>query len=279
MPPLELPSRPFLRYNTGNAIHGGSPVTPPPLARADAARLAIFLDFDGCLVDLAPRPQDVIVPRTLTPILHRLRRRTGGALALVSGRPVAALRAILTGPPLAVCGSHGAERSRTGLRIERIEVDHEALADAATRAEAELMGQAGLLLERKPVGLGLHYRGAPGRAAEVHALARRLLPCLPGFHAHAGKMVVELRPDGIGKGHAVRAVMQTPRFCGRTPVVFGDDTTDEPAFMVANRMGGLSVKVGPGVTVARHRLPNPSALRRLLAIWARGRSDGQEERR
>jgi trehalose 6-phosphate phosphatase len=43
-------------------------------------------------VDLAPRPQDVVVPRTLTPILHRLWRRTGGALALVSGRPVAELR-------------------------------------------------------------------------------------------------------------------------------------------------------------------------------------------
>jgi trehalose 6-phosphate phosphatase len=67
-------------------------VTPPPLAQADAARLAIFLDFDGCLVDLAPRPQDVVVPRTLPPILHRLRRRTRGALALVSGRPVAELR-------------------------------------------------------------------------------------------------------------------------------------------------------------------------------------------
>jgi trehalose 6-phosphate phosphatase len=92
-------------------------VTPPPLAQADAARLAIFLDFDGCLVDLAPRPQDVVVPRTLTPILHRLWRRTGGALALVSGRPVAELRGFCRAAPWPLCGSHGAERSVTGRRI------------------------------------------------------------------------------------------------------------------------------------------------------------------
>ena len=58
------------------------------------------------------------------------------------------------------------------------------------------------------MGLGLHYRGAPRRAAEVSDLAERLLPGLPGFHAHHGKMVVELRPDGIGKGNALDDLMK-----------------------------------------------------------------------
>jgi trehalose 6-phosphate phosphatase len=130
------------------------------------------------------------------------------------------------------------------------------------------MAQPGLLLERKPVGLGLHYRGAPDRAGAVTALAEALLPGLPGFHAHHGKMVIELRPDGIGKGHALRDLMRSAPFQGRHPVMFGDDATDEPAFAVANTMGGLSVKIGPGPTVARHRLANPHHLRRLLARWA-----------
>jgi trehalose 6-phosphate phosphatase len=69
-------------------------------------------------------------------------------------------------------------------------------------------------------------------------------------------MVVELRPDGIGKGNAVQDLMRVPPFQRRIPVMFGDDATDEPAFALANRMGGLSVKVGPGATLARHRLPN-----------------------
>jgi trehalose 6-phosphate phosphatase len=187
-------------------------VTPPLLAQADAARLAIFLDFDGCLVDLAPRPQDVVVPRTLPPVLHRLRRRTRGALALVSGRPVAELRGFIRGPALPLCGSHGAERAVHGARTHRLAIDVGALAEAARQAEAELMAQPGLLLERKPVGLGLHYRGAPSRRAEVSDLADRLLSGLPGYHAHHGKMVVELRPDGIGKGNAVQELMRGPRF-------------------------------------------------------------------
>lgn len=243
-------------------------MTTPLLARADAGRLAIFLDFDGCLVDLAPRPQDVVVPPALLPVLHRLWRRSHGAVAVVSGRPVAELRRFLPGLDMALCGSHGAERSVNGRKTERICVDRDALAAAARRAEAGLMSEAGLLLERKPVGLGLHYRGAPARAAEVSELADRLLPDLPGFHAHHGKMVVELRPDGIGKGNAVADLMRQAPFRHRVPMMFGDDATDEPAFEVANRLGGHSVKIGPGPSAARHRLGNPRELRRLLARLA-----------
>jgi trehalose 6-phosphate phosphatase len=80
------------------------------------------------------------------------------------------------------------------------------------------MAQAGLLLERKPVGLGLHYRGAPDRAGGgPRAWPRRLFPACPAFTPITGKMVVELRPDGIGKGHAVRDGDAHPRFSGRTP--------------------------------------------------------------
>lgn len=244
-------------------------MTPLPLARADAARLAIFLDFDGCLVDIAPRPGDVVVPHVLPPMLHRLWRRTGGALALVSGRPLSELRAFLPGLAVPLCGSHGAERAIRGQRTHRIAVDQAALDMAAAEARGALMTGPGLLLERKPVGLGLHYRGAPGRAGEVQDLARQLLSRLPGFHAHQGKMVVELRPDGIGKGHALRDLMRLAPFRHRIPVMIGDDATDEPAFAAANRAGGLSVKVGPGPTCARHRLSDPRRVHRLLSLWAR----------
>lgn len=242
-------------------------MTEVPLARAAATRLAIFLDFDGCLVDLAPRPQDVVVPRTLGPILHALHRKTKGALAIISGRPVAEIRAFLPGLHLPLCGSHGAERAVVGRRTDRMIVDQPAIDAAALRAKP-LMTQPGLMLERKPVGLGLHYRGAPGRFADVQALAVELLSQLPDFHAHAGKMVIELRPDGIGKGHALQTMMTDPRFRGRAPVMFGDDATDEPAFAVAHRFGGMSVKIGAGETGARSRLACPAATRRLLASWA-----------
>lgn len=243
-------------------------MTRPALGRADATRLAIFLDFDGCLVDIASRPQDVVVPKALPPTLHRLWRRSGGALALVSGRPVAELRRFFPGLPVPLCGSHGAERAMGIGKVRSIPVDQVALAAAADLAEASLMTQDGLLLERKPVGLGLHYRGAPDRAAVVQGLAAQLVSGLPGFHAHQGKLVVEVRPDGIGKGHAVRELMRVPPFRGRRAVMFGDDATDEPAFAAVNRLKGLSVKVGSGSTCARHRIADPSGVRRLLACWS-----------
>jgi trehalose-6-phosphatase len=81
-----------------------------------------------------------------------------------------------------------------------------ALADAATRAEAELMGQPGLLLERKPVGLGLHYRGAPSDARRRSAThwPDRLLSGLPGYHAHRARWWWSCGPMGSARGNAVR---------------------------------------------------------------------------
>lgn len=238
------------------------------LAKAPVRAMAIFLDFDGCLVDLAARPQDVVVPRSVPPVLTKLVRRTGGAVALVSGRSVSELRRFLPGVRAMFCGSHGAERGGMAGPVTRHAVDKAALERAYSQAAEAMAGAPGLLAERKPVGIGLHYRGAPDRRDEIFALAERLLRDLPGFHAHHGKMVVELRPDGIGKGHALIDLMAQPRFRGRMPVMFGDDNTDEPAFEAANRQGGLSVKVGAGPTAARFRVGSPAEVRRLLANWA-----------
>jgi trehalose 6-phosphate phosphatase len=177
-------------------------VTPPPLAQADAARLAIFLDFDGCLVDLAPRPQDVVVPRTCRRSCTGSGGGRGGRWRWCRAVPSRSF-AVSAGPgPAALRQSRGRAVGARGADA-RLAIDVGALAEAARRAEAELMAQPGLLLERKPVGLGLHYRGAPSRRRRS-ATCRPASSGLPGYHAHHGKMVVELRPDGIGKGNAVR---------------------------------------------------------------------------
>jgi len=82
-----------------------------------------------------------------------------------------------------------------------------------------------------------------------------------------GKMVAELKPSGHDKGRAIEAFMREKPFAGRVPVFLGDDLTDEHGFRVVDRMGGHAIKVGPGATAARWRLPNPSAARRWLDEW------------
>jgi len=236
-------------------------MTMPPLPGS----AAYFLDFDGCLVELAARPDAVVVPRGLTPLLARLGAR--GALALVSGRSVAELRRALPGLSVAMAGSHGAEHARGRGRIARLAVDRAVLARAVAAVRDAAAPIPGLLVEVKPVAVALHFRAAPaqaGRAAEIMAAVAQ---GAPGFHLHHGKMLIEMRPDGIGKGDAVGRFLRAEPFRGRTPVVMGDDLTDEPAFAVANRHGGVSIKVGPGPSCARHRLADPAAVRRYLT-WA-----------
>src|SRR5436309_15977863 len=70
---------------------------------------AILLDVDGTIVDLAPTPREVFVPRSLRDTLQRLWERTGGAVAFVSGRPVGEIDLIFSPLQLAAIGGHGAE--------------------------------------------------------------------------------------------------------------------------------------------------------------------------
>lgn len=231
-------------------------------------RPAVFLDFDGCLVDLAPTPDGVQVPRGLGALLHRVHRVNGGAVALVSGRPVAQLRAFLPGLHCVMVGSHGAERWNGQGAIARVPIDMDVLARMKARG-AEIIGTTpGLIFEDKPVAVGLHYRGAPQHFDCLRVEAEALIADSPGFHLHHGKMVMELRPDGIGKGNAVEELLHKGTFRGRVPVMMGDDATDEPAFAVANRHGGVSVKVGPGITCATRRVGSPVQVRRILSTLA-----------
>src|SRR6202521_3943497 len=70
---------------------------------------AILLDIDGTLLDLAPTPREVWVPPGLSKTLNRLLQRTGGALALVSGRSLNDIDLIFAPDRYPVVGGHGAE--------------------------------------------------------------------------------------------------------------------------------------------------------------------------
>jgi len=237
-----------------------SELPPPPSALLEGA--ALFLDFDGTLVELADTPDAIRVPAALAPLLDRLRRRLDGRLAIVSGRAVADLERHLPCPGVAVAGSHGLElRLANGISLP---LSIPAGLDEA-RAEIEhfARGRPGLIVEGKPLGIAVHFRLAPQQEKQVLAfmaeLAQRhdlLLQC--------GKMVVELRPRGANKGDALKALMTEPRFMGARPLFVGDDLTDEHAFAAAAELGGAGILVGPPrKTAARYRLASVSA----VAAW------------
>lgn len=235
-------------------------MNPPPLP-ADAA---LFLDFDGCLVDIAPTPDAVIVSDALADRLTRLHERLEGALALISGRNVEDLRGRFPGFPGVIAGSHGAEMS---LKPGRIDAAHGIEFDLlALHAEARELAapHPAILVEEKPHGVALHYRADPSLQPVVEAAMEQLAAAYPGLDLQPAKMAVELRPSGVRKDDALARLMTMPPFAGRMPVYAGDDLTDEPAMAAAQDSGGFAIKIGDGDSVARHRLPDPAALSRWL---------------
>ena len=236
----------------------------PPTATEQP--IALFLDFDGTLVDIAPRPDDVVVSDTLKALLEALHGALGGALAVVSGRRLQDLLAHLAPVVLPAAGSHGLEYQ---VQAGRSHVASDArLPDSFWQAiESFVADRPGLLLEHKGHGAALHYRQAPELRDESHArLAELRDRDASDFELQAGKMVWELRPAGINKGTAIERLMQEAPFAGRRPVFVGDDVTDEDAFRVVNAKGGWTIHVGDGLatTEAKLGLPDVAAVDQWL---------------
>jgi trehalose 6-phosphate phosphatase len=105
-----------------------------------------------------------------------------------------------------------------------------------------------LLLE-KGASLALHYRRDPSLGGLAERETRQAVVALgDDFELLAGKFVFEVKPSGKDKGTAIDEFMAEAPFAGRRPVFVGDDLTDELGFERVNRLGGDSVKVGPGPT-------------------------------
>ena len=126
----------------------------------------------------------------------------------------------------------------------------------------------------KGLSIAMHYRLAPGLEKAVQALVREAAAKLGArYEVLPGKMVFELRPSGRDKGIAIAEFMREKPFSRRVPVFLGDDVSDEHGFTVVNRLGGHSVKVGPGPTAARWSVPDPAAARAWLAQWSAAAPD------
>jgi trehalose 6-phosphate phosphatase len=221
----------------------------------EADRWALFLDVDGTLLEIAETPESVRVPPNLKHVLSEASSRLGGALALVSGRPIADLDRLFAPLRLCASGVHGCERRNPDGTIDRPEVAPEALAPVRQELQAFAARHPGLLVEDKGFGVALHFRLAPELADQARALMDALCRKLgPQFALQSGKCVMEIRPTGFSKGTSIRAFMHVPPFAGRTPVFIGDDLTDEDGFAVVNELGGVSIKVGDAPTVAQQRL-------------------------
>lgn len=230
--------------------------------------IALFLDVDGTLLEIAANPRAVSVSDDLRQRLHALSHGGGGAVALVSGRAIADLDSLFAPLTLPSAGLHGFEhRGASGSYRRRPSPSAAALETARNAMLQFARRHAGLLVEDKQFALALHYRSAPQLEDAVVTAMRDIAVLVDDdLELQRGKMVVELRPAGATKAQAVAAFLDETPFAGRLPIFIGDDLTDEPAFELVNRLGGLSAVVNAArPSAARARLPDVTAVHDWLA--------------
>jgi len=233
---------------------------PNTLPSLSGGLYAFFFDVDGTLAAIEAQPDQVTIPARVRQHLQQISNLSHGALALVSGRPIAQLDKLAAPLEAPAAGVHGAERRDATGQTHR-----HALPDTVASALQNELEQAfsqwpGAVLEAKGMAFALHFRNAPEHEPAIMQLAEKIVNRFSELTLQPGKCVVEIKPRGIDKGEAINTFMQEAPFAGRIPVFVGDDLTDEKGFLAVNALQGLSVKVGEGPTEARYRLPDTEAV-------------------
>lgn len=244
----------------------------PPERLVSEAGSSLFLDVDGTLLDIAAAPELVVVPGELSATLSRLSDLLGGALALVSGRPIAQLDQLFAPLRVPAAGEHGAEL-RCGADQPIVAAPPPAaLAQLAARLASSTLGMRGVRIEHKRAGVVVHYRQAPEQQERLRVLVdAAVAEHLADVHVMPGKMVLEVKERAYSKGRAVVALMQEPPFAGRPPLFVGDDATDRDGFAAARRFGGCAAAVGPDhADAADWSFASPAAVRAWLTRLAAG---------
>lgn len=235
--------------------------------------IGLFLDVDGTLLDIAPRPDAVEVKPGLLDDLAAAERALGGAVALVSGRPVAELDGLFAPLRLAASGVHGAEfRRRPDGGV--ITLANGRLDDAAWRALHGVMNDfPGSYAEHKGVSFAVHYPDPGTDTVKLKGALARLMETIapPGqaLKLMAGRAVFEIQLAGFDKGRAIRRFMKQPPFRGRKPVFIGDDEIDRAGFDMALELGGFAYSVGVAMPGLSGCFSGPGAVRAWLHGFGR----------
>jgi len=241
------------------------------LLQLDGAAIALFLDIDGTLLDLALRPDAVSVPADLAPTLARAERKLAGALALVSGRTIEETDRLFAPLRLCASGVHGAQvRLRPDGPLETVADAGATPKNLATAIRAAIRHCPRLLVEDKGQSVAVHFRLNPEAAPWVRETLRELIDASPswGVELLDAHYALEVKPSSVDKGKSIALFMRQAPFQGRLPVFIGDDATDEAGFAEVAARGGRGFSVGRRRPGAIGVFESPQAVRAWLAAFS-----------
>jgi len=231
---------------------------------APGPEFALFLDFDGTLVDIAPTPDSIEPPADLGQLLDALLERHEGAVAIVSGRDVSVLRRYLPDFSGGFVGGHGSQIMMPDGSLVTAAVDAHRLSALQSAARAFTLAERGLRLEEKGTGVVVHFRTHPELEEKVAAFMRGLVNNDPEFTCRQAKMAYEITPHSVSKADGIQKLCELAPFAGRPMLFAGDDQTDESGFEFVNGSEGISIRVGRGQTAAKYHCDEPETFRAFL---------------
>lgn len=238
-----------------------------------AERLWLFLDYDGTLDEFAPTPAHILPNPEVLDLVGRLARQPHIRVAVISGRRLSQVQALLPVPGLLLAGTYGLEMQLpNGEHVNWVAHDivRPALEYLKPRWEKLITGRTGFFLEDKTWTLAIHARFAEeAEANEVLSIAGQMASqtATSGlFQMLGGHRFLEIAPAMAHKGQAVNFILGRYPWPGARLVYFGDDDKDEAAFGAVNAHDGIAVLVAPEsrATQADCRLESPRHVRQWL---------------
>lgn len=239
---------------------------------------ALFVGLDGIVTPNADKPGAQKASPACRIVLKRARDHLRGRLAVLSGRTLDSIDAVLGGAVNCVAGLYGRQR-RTPLGQVCLTAKNPRVADALSVLRALAQARPGLVVTAAESSVAIDYRSAA--AAEDAVLeAVDHLAKMTGLVIRRGDHVAELQTPAPDKGSALARFMYEVPFRGAAPIVLGVGRPDEAAFVEASKRGGIGILVGPPRrTNATGRLDTPvAALSWIMRSLDKGAFDLRETR-